>query len=339
MALWKFLRGIAANLENSNIEDGTFHYTTDGKKLYLDFGQSREILNPNPDQDASSGNAAILNKPTKLSDFINDIDAGGSSGAMTYEDIVVTSVTSTSSYSQYSYVFNYSQTGMTNTTYVYGALPNNDYSASWGVESTNGSVNILFASMPTLPITVRVYAFNTSVSSGMTYAHYSISSVSASSTYPGFNYEYYISNASVKSDSYIDAEIISPYSGNVAVSSINGGIYVYFSTAPTSYPFEFNIYVYCDVINVTPSGSSLMYFTETISTVTSSSAHAGYPYAHAITVQDIDETTKADINIDKSDYDGSYAIESTTDTLTVYFAEMPTLPLTAKIQYQIATPV
>lgn len=67
MAKVDFDRGNSNNLSGTSIQDGRFIYTQDTQKLYLDDSNNRVELNPNPDWNASSGNAYILNKP--------DIDA------------------------------------------------------------------------------------------------------------------------------------------------------------------------------------------------------------------------------------------------------------------------
>ena len=64
MAKVDFDRGSSSNLSSTSIQDGRFIYTQDTQKLYLDDSIDRVELNPNPDWNASSGNAQILNKPT-----------------------------------------------------------------------------------------------------------------------------------------------------------------------------------------------------------------------------------------------------------------------------------
>ena len=61
MAKVSFARGLAAAL--SSIVDGQMTYTTDTKKLYMDASGARNLLNPNADWNAVSGNAKIENKP------------------------------------------------------------------------------------------------------------------------------------------------------------------------------------------------------------------------------------------------------------------------------------
>ena len=61
MAKVSFARGLAAAL--GTIKDGQVTYATDSKKLYMDAGGARNMLNPNADWNAASGNAKIENKP------------------------------------------------------------------------------------------------------------------------------------------------------------------------------------------------------------------------------------------------------------------------------------
>ena len=61
MAKVSFARGLAAAL--GTIKDGQMTYTTDTKKLYMDASGSRNLLNPNADWNAASGNSKIENKP------------------------------------------------------------------------------------------------------------------------------------------------------------------------------------------------------------------------------------------------------------------------------------
>ena len=243
MALNKFLKGLDANLANADVINGTFHYTTDKSKIYVDDGNTRVLLNPNADQNASTGNAVIKNKPTKLSQFIDDIGAGSgggssvSGGTMTFQDITVTSVTATSDYSSYSYMFTYEQNGMTGDDYVFGIFPTNDYSASFAVDSDDDEIHILFASEPTTPIDVRVYRFDTSITNGMTCIDRSITSVSASSTYPNWPYAYFVSLSNVSADSYVDIELLNDtYTGSIAIESVAGGVYIHLPGASEMVP-------------------------------------------------------------------------------------------------------
>lgn len=76
------------------------------------------------------------------------------------------------------------------------------------------------------------------------------------------------------------------------------------------------------------------YFTHIITSVTSSSTYSSYSYKCTIPYTGINETTNVDISINPNNYSGSYAVESGTDTLTVYFSTQPTLPLTVSIWLQ-----
>jgi tRNA G46 methylase TrmB len=61
MAKVSFARGLAAAL--GAVSDGQMTYATDTKKLYMDASGARNLLNPNADWNAASGNAKIENKP------------------------------------------------------------------------------------------------------------------------------------------------------------------------------------------------------------------------------------------------------------------------------------
>ena len=76
-------RGNSENLPA--VSDGQIIFTKDTEKLMVDYSDSntveRSVVNPNPDWNASSGNAQILNKPTTLSGY-GITDAGISSGTI-----------------------------------------------------------------------------------------------------------------------------------------------------------------------------------------------------------------------------------------------------------------
>lgn len=78
MAQVKFKRGLSDNLPET-IADGVIYFATDTGKLYIDIaGNERLEINPNSDWNASSGNAAIANKPTGATvvKTISTVDAG-----------------------------------------------------------------------------------------------------------------------------------------------------------------------------------------------------------------------------------------------------------------------
>jgi hypothetical protein len=254
---------------------------------------------------------------------------------MTYQDITVTSVTATQDYENYSYIFTYPWSGMTATTYVNGSLPSGGYTDNWGIESATDVVKILFDEEPTTPLTVRVYAFSTSSQMGMVALPYTILSVSSSSTYSDYPYVYSTSLNGVNSNSWIDMEVLNDtYTGNVAIESVTDGINIYFASEPESFPVSVVVYLYKDVINTT--SPTIDYQTYTVTSVSASSTYSQYAYACTFTYSGIDATTKVDINISPNDYVGNYAIESSTNTLTIYFQLQPTLPLTTMIWVQRA---
>ena len=70
----KAFKGLSSGLSQVSVTDGQMLFTTDTDKLYFDSinGEnpvSRHVVNPNPDWNAVSGNAAILNKP----DFVTNV--------------------------------------------------------------------------------------------------------------------------------------------------------------------------------------------------------------------------------------------------------------------------
>ena len=80
----KALKVYSSGLSQVAISDGQMLFTTDTDKLYFDAkhgeaSATRRMVNPNPDWDASSGNAAILNKP----DFVTNVSI--SDGQLTVE--------------------------------------------------------------------------------------------------------------------------------------------------------------------------------------------------------------------------------------------------------------
>lgn len=80
MATVKFKRGLAANLPVQTF-DGCFYFVIDNGKLYLDSGETRFLLNANPDWNAVSGNAMILNKPATTRVVASTIQpTGGQTG-------------------------------------------------------------------------------------------------------------------------------------------------------------------------------------------------------------------------------------------------------------------
>lgn len=63
MAKVEFSKGDSSGLNSRNVKDGSILYTKDTTKLYIEDNTDRVMINPNPDWNASSGNAKILNKP------------------------------------------------------------------------------------------------------------------------------------------------------------------------------------------------------------------------------------------------------------------------------------
>ena len=63
LAKVEFSKGNSSSLSGKTVKDGSILYTKDTTKLYIDDNTDRVLINPNPDWNASSGNAQILNKP------------------------------------------------------------------------------------------------------------------------------------------------------------------------------------------------------------------------------------------------------------------------------------
>lgn len=152
MAFWNFKRGQSSNLDSTPVVDGTIRFTKDNSKLYVDDGETRKAINPNPDWNASSGNSAILNKPTNLSDFTNDLDIDSK-----YRIYSITFVTSSNTYPQYPYACTISYTGIDATTNVDINIDPSDYAGNYAIESDTNSLTIYFGTQPTLPLTVKVW--------------------------------------------------------------------------------------------------------------------------------------------------------------------------------------
>lgn len=73
MALFEIAKGNADSLPSTK-KQGYMYVLKDSKDVYVDVDDNTRVyLNPQKDYAMSSGKKAILNKPTKLSDFINDI--------------------------------------------------------------------------------------------------------------------------------------------------------------------------------------------------------------------------------------------------------------------------
>lgn len=62
MASIQFKRGLAADIP-AQIVEGCFYYATDTGEFYLDMNSTRTLINPKANWNATSGNAAIINKP------------------------------------------------------------------------------------------------------------------------------------------------------------------------------------------------------------------------------------------------------------------------------------
>lgn len=69
MAKVEFSKGNSSSLSSKTVKDGSILYTKDTTKLYIDDNTNRVLINPNPDWNASSGNAQILNKPSIYSTY------------------------------------------------------------------------------------------------------------------------------------------------------------------------------------------------------------------------------------------------------------------------------
>lgn len=84
MSIVSFLKGVSTKLSSAAIADGKLIFTTDDEKLYIDHDNldtegnvsstTRSCINPNPDWNATSGNAVIQNKPTFVTNLTQSED-------------------------------------------------------------------------------------------------------------------------------------------------------------------------------------------------------------------------------------------------------------------------
>ena len=93
LAKVEFSKGNSSSLSSKTVKDGSILYTKDTTKLYIDDNTDRVLINPNPDWNASSGNAKILNKPGTATSSANGLMSSTDKAKLDRINITYTSST------------------------------------------------------------------------------------------------------------------------------------------------------------------------------------------------------------------------------------------------------